>query len=150
MKFLLALIIWSSTFLTWTTDGKNALAKMVVGPMPHEDWCRYADWSPMPMCTVETTIYYRPSFEMWVLLHESQHVLCTKYGISDSDWDKFTKVAMRALRKANCSPQQARDAKYMATWGGHELHAQLPWIMKGDIPAVLQSWYPWFDLGKAK
>ena len=150
MKFLLALIIWSSTFLTWTVDGKDTLAKTIVEPVPHETWLRYEDGSPMPMATVGLTIYYRPGFEMWVLLHESQHVLCSIYGIGDSDWDKFAKVAIRALRKGDYSYHDIRVAKNYASWGGHELHAQLPWIVKGDIPACLQGWYPWFELGEGK
>jgi len=151
VRFLLALIIWSSTFLTWTADGKDTLAKMTVEPMPHESWCQIAELHyVMPACVVETTIYYRPAFEMWVLLHESQHVLCTKYGIGDSDWDKFTRVAMKAVRKGNYSRAEIREAKYMATYGGHELHAQLPWIVRGDIPPCLQRWYPWFELEGAK
>jgi hypothetical protein len=28
----------------------------------------------------------------------------------------------------------------------HELHAELPWILKGMIPPPLQSWYTWFEV----
>jgi len=78
------------------------------------------------------------------VVHESQHYLASKHGMGHTDWDKFAKVAIRALRDGNYQKEQVLDAKYMLTYGGHELHAELPWIVKGDIPSCLAPWYPWF------
>ena len=81
------------------------------------------------------------------LVHESQHWLACRHGFTKADWNKFGRIAIKALRSGNYEKPEIFDAKYILTYGGHELHAELPIIVGEDIPSCLASWYPWFKLG---
>jgi len=82
----------------------------------------------------------------WLGLHESQHIMAGTY-LPPMEWDIFASQAMKGLREGNYTAEQIATAEYILSYGGHELHAELPWITHGDIPPNLQRWYPWFDLG---
>ena len=81
----------------------------------------------------------------WLGLHESQHIMASTY-LPDMNFDLFSKVAMKSLEYGDYTDDQMRTAKYILTYGSHELHAELPWITGGKLHPSLQRWYPWFDL----
>ena len=82
----------------------------------------------------------------WLGLHESQHIMASTY-LPDTNYDLFSHVAMKGLRGGDYTEGQVQLAEYYLTYGGHELHAELPWITKGQLHPSLQRWYPWFNLG---
>jgi hypothetical protein len=113
--------------------------------------CDYAAWTGP-----DRAIHLCPApgdYWPWLGLHESQHIMAGMFlpPLSKDGWDEFGRVAIAALTDGQYpagpyTPAQLADAEYILTYGGHELHAELPWIVRGDIPANLQAWYPWFDL----
>ena len=81
----------------------------------------------------------------WLALHESQHIMASTY-LPDTNFDLFSKVAIKSLEYGDYTDDQVRTAKYILTYGSHELHAELPWITGGKLHPSLQRWYPWLDL----
>jgi len=81
----------------------------------------------------------------WLALHETQHIMASRY-LPYTNWDIFSRVAMKALKTGGYSQEQIDLAEYILSYSGHELHAELPWIVQGDLPPQLQRWYPWFEL----
>jgi len=135
MNWLAFLLMWTK-FLTWSDEGLEALTKADINIVPGP--CDYAAWydGALNICS--------DSF-VWMILHESQHHLAYQNG--PWDFDKFERVAMQVLRRGDYSKDEILNAKsYVAYGGGLELHAQLPWIVRGNIPPCLGAWYPWFDL----
>lgn len=79
------------------------------------------------------------------LSHEMQHYLATKNKLGN--WDKFANLVMKEMRRGDFTRHQRLAAKGMIAYGGgYELHAELPMMVHGEIPAAFQPWYPWFDL----
>lgn len=81
----------------------------------------------------------------WLGLHESQHIMAYTF-LPDTNFDLFAHVALKSLREGDYTERQIHLAEYLLTYGGHELHAELPWITEGKLHPALQRWYPWFDL----
>ena len=131
---LLALAPWKSEYHQALFD-----MRVVVREFP----CDWAAWAEP-----DRTIYLCPApgdrWE-WLGLHESQHIMAWTY-LPDINWDLFAHVAMKALYNGDYTDEQIALAEYYLTYGGGELHAELPWILHGDLPSSLQQWYPWFDL----
>lgn len=140
--------------MPWNIDGLRALSGMDV--VIH----RYDGYGPIDSrpysaaITDDGTVYLIPLDRQDLamnLLHESQHFLAgRKYGLANADWDEFGRLAMNALQAGDYNRQQVITAKYYLVCGGYELHAQLPWIVHGDIPSTLQPWYPWFNIHKVE
>lgn len=84
----------------------------------------------------------------WLGLHETQHVMAWTY-LPEQNFDVFSRVAMKALRTQGYTDDQIVLAQSRISYGAAELHAELPWIVHGDIPSCLQRWYPWFDLSQS-
>ena len=82
----------------------------------------------------------------WMGLHESQHIMASTY-LGPTNFDIFSRVAMKSLYEGDYTEEQRGLAKYLLSYGGHELHAELPWITEGKLHPALQRWYPWFVLG---
>jgi len=146
--YVLAMILFSLTWLPWKAEAAKILT--------HAEIVVYEWYSERPYAAAngpDKIIYWLPLPQdraVGDLLHESQHYLACQYGMHEWDWDKFQRLAMRELRRGDYTREQVLEAKYIASYGGHELHAELPWITKGEIPPCLQRWYPWFDLKEAK
>lgn len=146
--YVLAMILFSLTWLPWKAEVVEVLANAEI--------VVYVDYSARPYAAgiaANKIIYWLPlRYDRTIgdLLHESQHYLACQHGMHGWDWVKFERVAMRELRRGGYSKDQILTAKYIAGYGGHELHAELPWIVKGEIPPCLQRWYPWFELEGAK
>jgi hypothetical protein len=86
----------------------------------------------------------------WATVHELQHWLY-HYQLDGRvwDWDEFGQIAMAALQEGDYTEEQMFRFEWAYQFGGMELHAEIPWWTRGDIPPSLQKYYPWFDLGKA-
>jgi len=76
-------------------------------------------------------------------VHELQHHLAAQYHVGD--WEAF--VLAIQVESTSWNEHQKNSVEWIAAdGGGQELHADLPWLLDGEIPSSLQSWYPWFDL----
>lgn len=81
-------------------------------------------------------------------LHESQHLLAGRFLQSPAvRWERFAPEVMAALKGGQYKSGHTEWAQDVLQYGDFELHAELPWILHGEIPPELQAWYPWFDLG---
>jgi len=106
--------------------------------------CDYAGWTgPDNRIHICATPGLNPA---WIASHEMTHILAGHNLPRNTDWDRFTVKALSVLRQERGYGSEYLLAKYMAEYGGHELHAELPWITGGRLPPALQHWYPWFDL----
>lgn len=138
-RFMLMMTMW----LPWRTEWLPTVGK---APLDIHMGCQGA-WlgkdEHIHICLGEQAGYYPQA-----VIHELQHWLCsTQTDGQPWDWEKFGRLAMRSLREGDYNRDQIHEAKYFLSYGGHELHAQLPWITRGKIPPCLQDYYPWFDLG---
>lgn len=106
--------------------------------------CRYRAWymgSTIHLCAAQE------EYE-WLFSHELTHHfvyqnISLKLRPETADWDKFGQIAIRTLSR-HCTDEEFTYAKYVVrNFGEKELHAELPWIVKGNIPPDLRAWYPW-------
>ena len=129
------------TLAPWKPQYHAALFDMYV--VVHERPCPAAAWAVLD----EGEIHLCPSpghqWE-WMGLHESQHIMAARY-LPGTNFDVFSHVAMKALREGDYTDDQIWRAEFQQSLGGHELHAELPWITGGKLPPALQRWYPWFS-----
>lgn len=143
--WVLAVLLFSLSWLPWKVSAADDLAKAKVHV--YEGYTVHA--RPYAASYGDGTISWCPVVgddAIGDLLHESQHYLVERYELEDVDWEKFNRLAMRTLREGDYSRKQILTAKYVASYGGSELHASLPWIVEGRLAPVLQRWYPWFQL----
>lgn len=82
------------------------------------------------------------------LLHEMGHHLQCREMIwrNPGGWDAFEVVVRELVNTGNLNEHQKVSLETMLEWQPHELHAELPWLLDGEIPASLASWYPWFEV----
>ena len=128
----------------WKPEYHQALFDMRV--IVHECPCPAAAWAVLDHAEIHLCPSPGHQWE-WMGLHESQHIMAAKY-LPGANFDIFSHVAMKALRTGGYTDDQIWQAEFQESLGGHELHAELPWITHGEIPANLQRWYPWFDLSR--
>jgi len=140
LRFMLMMTMWLPWHPQWAVKATTAPTDFHVG-------CRGA-WmghdQRIHFCLGEPANYYPMA-----TTHELQHwFYYTQLRGKVWNWDKFGYVAMAALYQGDYTTDQLNEdeARYFYSQGGHELHAQLPWITKGKIPPSLQDYYPWFDL----
>lgn len=135
--YLFLLMAW----LPWNKGGVDKLNEAVIEQMMPPD-CpgRGSFYMPNRIMVCTTT---RPASRKMVLLHESQHYLLYRHDIR---MIKFIPTAMTTLKDQDLSREQWIQIRKRLRLGPWDLHAQLPWILKGQIPSDLQSYYPWFDL----
>lgn len=87
------------------------------------------------------------------VLHEMQHhVQCQGYiWRTGAGWTDFVDLLAEMLESGTLSEQQV---EYLKTLLGddlahaHEVHAELPWVLRGHLPEQFAPWYPWFDVGQ--
>lgn len=147
--WILAVLLFSLSWLPWKASAAEDLAKVKI----HIYEGQTVQARPYAAAYAGGTIYWCPvvgDAAIYDLLHESQHYLVERYGLTHVNWRKFKRVAMRTLRKGDYSREQILTAKYVASYGAGELHASLPWIAEGRLAPVLQRWYPWFQLRRAE
>ena len=139
LRFMLMMTMW----LPWQP---GAAAKATTAPLDLHLGCRGA-WlghdQRMHICFGEHSGYY-----LHATVHELQHWFCsTQLRGEIWDWDEFADEAMAALYEGDYTEEQIAMLEYALQFGGHELHAEIPWWTRGKIPPCLQEYYPWFDLG---
>jgi len=108
-------------------------------------------------CYYDGTIYLQPKWDYGyfdadlrhALIHEMQHHLQCSGQIwrTDGGWERFEGLLVELLASGELSEEQV---DYLTTLLGdtqiHEVHAELPWILDGELPPEFADWYPWFYL----
>ena len=88
------------------------------------------------------------------LFHETQHHMQCRYRIwrTPGGWDVFMEMAKDLTASGELKKAQALAIRpYLGCSScQHELHAELPWILRGEIPCGFAPWYPWFDLSECE
>ena len=84
----------------------------------------------------------------WVVVHELQHYYQVKERIwlTEGGWPEFKDLVQESvLSREDLTRYQRFKIDFL--WDRpSELHAHLPYILMGDLPSDLQSWYPWLNL----
>lgn len=112
------------------------------------DYPYCGDYSPGAWTLPDRAIHLCPTpgdYWPWLGLHESQHIMASTF-LGYRNYDVFAKLAMQELYNGPYAEEQIDLARYYLSYGSHELHAELPWILHGELPPSLQPWYPWFQL----
>ena len=88
-----------------------------------------------------------------IAFHEMQHRMTHTYGIwpADNDWSGFMELVADLVAAGELNTEQVVN---VGSWIGcpeslcqfNELHAELPWILEGNIPEYFAYWYPWLEL----
>lgn len=136
--FLALLLAW----FPLKADRYDSVAKLEI--IWHEYPCDYGAWTGP-----DNRIHLCPAPGddlIWLISHEAGHILAGHNLPRNTDWDKFAGLAMMELRQSKPTKAQMQRAKEVLAYGGHELHAELPWITKGHIPQSLARWYPWLEV----
>ena len=142
--WVLTILLFALPWLPWRPEAAEELAKVQI--QVHRGYDTASRPYPAAL-TYDLVIHWYPCMgdrPIGDLLHESMHYLASKHGMGHNDWSKFARVAMRELKRGDFDRTMIRDARYYLSYGGHELHAELPWLTRGQIPAKLAPWYPWF------
>ncbi len=83
-------------------------------------------------------------------LHELQHHFQAEARISErpGGYEKFLEILRDVIHSGRYKNehQLATMKAMLATWKPDEAHADLPLILKGEIPPELADWYPWFQV----
>lgn len=83
------------------------------------------------------------------VFHETQHHMQVRYKIwrTDGGWDSFMAIAEDLVNSGRLDEWQENAIKpYLGmTSSQHELHAELPWILHGELPPQFADWYPWLQ-----
>jgi hypothetical protein len=141
VNWLLLLLAISIPNCSVRAEYQDSVAKLqlVIEAEP----CDYAGWTgPDKRIHICATPGLNPA---WVASHEMTHILAGHNLPGNTDWDAFSRKAIEALRREPYTMAELSQAKYMATYGGQELHAELPWIVGGEIPGSLERYYPWLE-----
>ena len=83
--------------------------------------------------------------------HEMQHRMVHVYGVwpANNDWSGFMELVADLVARGQLNDEQLA---IIASWIGcadcqfNELHAELPWILDGNVPEQFADWYPWLEL----
>ena len=101
-------------------------------------------------------IFISPKSPEWTSLkelyaHEMQHHFQFKTLIWErlGGWSKFESILEDLIRSGRYgNKHQLSTMKAMLrTWEPLEAHAELPAVLKYEIPPELADWYPWFYCG---
>jgi hypothetical protein len=82
-----------------------------------------------------------------VYMHELGHHLQVESRICErpGGWKKFKGIVSDLAKSGRYqNVYQKRSLKLIMSWQPHDLHAELPIVLKGEIPRELRRWYPWF------
>lgn len=129
---------------------------------PEVEWSNARCRNNALACYYDETIYLKnwPWFFLWphslgaehALIHEMGHHLQGREQIwrNPGGWDAFEAIVRELISTGDLDDDQKRNLESMLEWEPYELHAELPLILEGEIPPVLQAWYPWFEIKEAK
>ena len=99
-------------------------------------------------------IFISPDPDDWLLcgsleqivIHELQHYLQFTFGMHDeADWNGFCDIIADMILYGDYNEHQRGTMRMMCD-DPPEMHAELPILLRGEIPEELAAWYPWFDL----
>ena len=86
-----------------------------------------------------------------IAFHEMQHRMTQAYSIwpkTHAQWCEFADLVAGLVASGKLDPEQQ---SILESWAGCadcqliELHAELPWILDGTVPAEFAAWYPWLE-----
>jgi len=148
--FLIALVMILFS-MPWKPDCVSSV--LMMGMVYHEPPCYMGGHEVGGWVGADNRIHLCPGSTVRkdrLLLHESQHLLARLYlNRQDAeDWDGFANMTLRALADGNYSKDEKMQVANMLRSGPQELHAELPWIVCGNLPPELQPWYPWFSISR--
>ena len=146
-KSLIIILMALNSWLPWTTGAKELLAdkKAVVVFTGQPGYARGMCCTTNPPSFSVNSNCARQDLPM-VTLHETQHLLGHLYAETGQfpDWIGFDVLGISCALQSQ--PLRMRGVMKFAALGPWELHAQLPWLLRGKLCSELQPWYPWFDL----
>lgn len=144
-KSLIILLMALNSWLPWTSEAKALLTEaksqvIFTGQVsPFRGLC-CMDNQP----NIAINANASPADWGWISLHETQHILAYILWPDFPGWRGFEIAAIQCTKRTQ--PKQMELVHKWARLNPAELHAQLPWLLKGNLCPTLQPWYAWFDL----
>ena len=148
-KSLLILLVALNSWLPWTYEAKALLQqkKAIVIFTGQPGYARGMCCGVNPASFSVNSNCASEDLQM-VVLHESQHLLGHLYAERNDfpGWSGFEILTLACAVRTQ--PLRMRELLKFAEMGPWELHAQAPWLLKGNLCPELQPWYPWFELSR--
>lgn len=142
MFAIFAKIMFITIVMSWPYTWEAKAQAIQVPLVLDAGRCRHG----APACMYDWTIYfdYRATVGQRerIFIHELGHFFQSRYLVwqQPGGWDEFERLAWQAVEHGTEHQQNS----VLAFTLPHELHAELPLILKGNIPPELANWYPWF------